>query len=512
MAPTLRPIVTSPPLPQNTGRETASVTVGPGFPPGPETPMKHHPSSAITFAEVLKVTSDSKLLPAFQSHEDPTPPWLLSKADYKAILPGFVAHKRLRIHLDEYSNPRFFNVHKGKLMEPALPDSMVLEALRSHLEQGTVTGADGRRLFVNPSVKELKKILASMPHPMPRFKGDMPKNPGHLVPYGQGLLRLDTSELLPRHANYDVPCSGPAFSHNPLVPAPNFRRLLKAAMLHRSSWPDVQEHLGELLPFSPGKTPWAVDGPNELVDFMAQLIPKLVGEDSVVRMTADELANPKCWHKLINRRVALVDARRNLMPRAASDLILACSRGEALNIRLANGRMFHGTVPTKFVFLTNCDGCLPGGSLAFAEKTHILRFKDAPAVCKDKDLLRRVNEEVPEIFGQSLVGFRRTQARGGTIAESDEAREERIGDLGFTSLVLFLSWYAAPDPTGMICCDALHQALYQWLVVENMDDPTRDDYTSKSVAMDLLAVGIAKETRMVDGDMTEVYVGISLAN
>lgn len=353
---------------------------------------------------------------------------------------------------------------------------------------------------------------AAAPSWIPGSNAPLPAD--DLVPVQNGLLHLKSGALLPPTPSFFNTMALP-FAYDPCAPEP-------AAWLDflASVWPDdpeaiacLQEVMGYLVSGDrrQQKAFLVVGPPRSGKGTIAKVIRALVGAENAAGPTLGDLANNFGLAPLIGKSVAIIaDARLSGRADAAAvtERLLSISGEDAITIDRKHREHWTGTLPTRFVVLTNELPKLTDASGALANRFVVLTMTQSFLGKEDHGLGGRVLAELPGILNWAIEGWRRLAERGRFVHPASSAEAIENIDTLSSPIKAFLKANCRVEPGAQVPCDALYKAWCDWCADQGRDKPG----TAQSFGRDLHAVvPVMRTTRPRFGDdRPRCYEGIGL--
>jgi putative DNA primase/helicase len=335
-----------------------------------------------------------------------------------------------------------------------------------------------------------------------------------LVPMKNGLLHLPTGELLP---------PTPKFFNNNVLPFdydPATQEPKKWLAFLDSVWPDdqeasstLQEEMGYLVSGDrrQQKVFLHVGPPRSGKGTIGRIIHELLGRENVAGPTLADLANNFGLAPLIGKSVAVIsDARLSGRSDAAviAERLLSISGEDAITIDRKHREHWTGTLPTRFVLLTNELPRIADASGALASRFVILTMTRSFLGREDQGLFERLKKELPAIFNWAVQGWRRLAERGRFVMpESSAAAVEDIEALS-SPILAFLKASCRVEPGARVECREIYDRWCRWCEAQGRREPG----TTQTFGRDLRAAvpGLKITHPRVEGVPTRFYEGVGL--
>jgi putative DNA primase/helicase len=240
---------------------------------------------------------------------------------------------------------------------------------------------------------------------------------GTLVSCTNGLLDVSTRELLPHSSRYFGQVAVP-FAYDPDARhAPEWTTFLN------SLWPDdaesqyaLAEWFGYVLSGSTAmqKILLLVGPTRGGKGVIARALAALVGKENVAGPTLSSLGGEFGLAPLLGMPLAIVSDAR-LGTRDSSTVVerlLSVSGEDRLTVNIKYREQWSGTLPSRFMLLSNELPQLGDASAAIAGRFITLLLSRSWLGHEDRDLERRIQAELPAILNWSLDGLARLEAAG----------------------------------------------------------------------------------------------------
>jgi putative DNA primase/helicase len=330
-----------------------------------------------------------------------------------------------------------------------------------------------------------------------------------------GLLHLPTRALLAHTPQFFSPIAL-NYAYDPDAPEPS--QWLKFLA---SVWPDdpelitvLQELFGLLLTSeTKHQKIFLIIGPKRSgKGTIARVLTALIGRENVCNPTLASLGQNFGLSPLIGKPLAIIgDARlggRGTDVKVVGERLLSISGEDGLTIDRKHRDLWTGTLPTRFVVLTNELPGLTDASGALAGRFIILPMERSFYGREDHGLFNRLLPELPGIFNWALAGLDRLNSRGHFVQpraglEQVEALEDLASPVG-----AFVKQRCVLGAKHTVDRDALFTAWTAWCAGQG-----RHPGTSAMFGRDLKAVvADLKPERPRDGGTRQnLYRGVGLA-
>ena len=454
-------------------------------------------------------------------------PRILDRGDPLACARRFLAdefnrdnHQILYHHRDQ-----FFSWIRSRWRR--VDDAELRARLYEYLEASFVRVSVGNGKFENapfkPSTRRVADVLDALKsasflsteidppawlEPVP----DLP--PDELVPCCNGLLHVPEMQLLGNDPEF-FNLSALSIAYDPYADEP----VAWLAFL-RSLWGDDSEATGTLQEvfgyFLTADTRqqkiFMLVGPRRSgKGTIGRVLVALLGRPNVGGPTLGSLATNFGLAPLIAKPLAIIsDARLSGRSDQAVivERLLSISGEDVLTVDRKHREPWTGTLPTRFLLLSNELPRLSDASGAMASRFVVLTLQNSFYGCEDTALINKLREELPGVLRWALEGLARLRERGRFVqpASSAEAIRE-LEDLG-SPVGAFIRDRCEIEPGLEISCGHLYDAWKSWCQEQGRDHPG----TRQTFGRDLkAAVPRIMITKRRDGDnRVKYYDGIAL--
>ncbi len=340
-------------------------------------------------------------------------------------------------------------------------------------------------------------------------------DPSQLLPMRNGLLDLRTGRLLAPTPGF---FNGWAldFDYEPDAPEP-----AEWLAFLGSVWPNdreavdtLQEMLGYLLGSDTRqqKVFMLVGPPRSGKGTVARVTRALLGAANVAGPTLSSLATNFGLQPLIGKPVAIVsDARLSgkVDAHVIAERMLSISGEDALTIDRKYSSAWTGTLPTRFVILTNELPRIADASGALASRFVVLVMTQSFLGREDHGLTGRLLSELPGILNWAIEGWRRLDVRGHFLAPASSAEAmEELAALG-SPIRTFVDQCCTVVAGALVACDTLYDQWVAWCESQGRDHPG----TKQTFGRDLRAAvpGLTTTRPRAGDDRHRVFNGIRVA-
>ncbi len=244
---------------------------------------------------------------------------------------------------------------------------------------------------------------------------------------------------------------------------------------------------------------------------IARVLTSLLGPEASCGPTLGGLSTPFGLQTLIGKRLAVVsDARLSSRADQATiaERLLAISGEDSISVPRKYNTDWTGTLPTRFLFLTNELPRLSDSSGAQASRFILLTMRHSFYGREDHGLTDRLLSELPGIANWAIDGWRELQQQG-RIESPESSREalEELGDLG-SPIASFIRDCCAIGSKYQVERQQLYRAWLFWCDAEGRRHPG----TAESFGRDLRAAipELGTSQPRTDHGRVRVYRGVGL--
>jgi putative DNA primase/helicase len=356
-------------------------------------------------------------------------------------------------------------------------DEIVESALWRFLQNALKKGKKGaipfgpKRGHVSDSVGGLRAICQLDPFiELPTWlqEKEMPPASEFLV-CGNGLLHVPSRTLYQSTADYFCVSASKVF-YDEDAPAPTqWLRYLDDVLADDEALQLAQEWIGYLLvPDTSQQKILYCEGPKRSgKGTFARVITALLGKDSVGGPTMNSLAESFGLEPLITKPVAIIsDARIGAQTNksAVVERLLSISGEDTMSVNRKNKQHWNGTLPTRFIIMTNEAPALMEGSGALAGRLLGLMFQHSFYGREDMELTRKLTQDVElsGILNWAIDGYVRLRQRGRFVQPRNAVeRIEEIEILG-APVKAFIKDECETGPGLRIHTDVLFDRFKRW--------------------------------------------------
>ena len=337
-----------------------------------------------------------------------------------------------------------------------------------------------------------------------------------LVAMANGLLHLPSGRLFPHSPQLFAGTALP-FAHDDAAPAPDAWLAFLATI-----WPEdreaigtLQELMGLLLTLDTRHQKlFLIVGPKRSgKGTIGRVIRALLGTANVAGPTLSSLAQNFGLQPLIGKPAAIVsDARLSGRADAAiiAERLLSISGEDAITVDRKHVEPWTGTLPTRFVILTNELPRIADASGALASRFIVLTMTRSFYGSEDHGLTDRLLAELPGILNWAVAGWRRLAERGHFLMPASSAEAMQDIESLSSPILAFLRAACVVEAGAEVPCQELFDRWRSWCEAQGRDNPG----TTQSFGRDLRAAvpGLSvQRPRIAGGDERKrVYAGLRL--
>jgi len=244
---------------------------------------------------------------------------------------------------------------------------------------------------------------------------------------------------------------------------------------------------------------------------IARLLRRLLGRENVCAPTLSSFTQNFGLAPLIGKRLGIIsDARLDHRTDKAviAERLLSISGEDAVTIDRKHREAWTGTLPTRFMILTNELPRITDASGALASRFVVLQLTESFLGQEDTELTDRLLEELPGILNWAIDGWISLQERGHFV--QPESAVDTIDDLKdlASPVAAFIRDECEIGPECCVSRDELFAAWCAWCETQARDYPG----TKATFGKDLHAAvpGIKRKRPTVDEKITPFYEGVGL--
>jgi putative DNA primase/helicase len=386
--------------------------------------------------------------------------------------------------------------------------------------------ADGQRKPFKPTTTKVNDVLDALraiAHlrdglgpPAWLDERDRPA-PADLIACRNGLLHVPSGRLA-RHSPLFFGLNAVEFDYDAEAPEPD--EWIKFLW---TLWPDdgeaidcLQEVFGYLLTTDTRqhKMFLLVGPPRSGKGTIARVLKALLGGANIAGPTLNSLGMQFGKAPLIGKQLAVIsDARLSGRADAAAiaEALLTVSGEDGITIDRKHRESWYGTLPTRFLILTNELPRIMDSSGALASRFIVLTLTKSFFGSEDLGLTNRLLGELPSILNWALEGLRRLQTRGHfrQPASSDEAIQE-LKDLG-SPIGAFIRERCERGPEKAVQCDTLFANWRVWCEAQGRDHPGTVQSFGRDLRAAVPGLKVVQRSNGRGGKEPREYIGIGLA-
>lgn len=334
----------------------------------------------------------------------------------------------------------------------------------------------------NKTVGEVRKALlhvmpgvaASSPHWTSCIEGD--PDPGVLAPCANGILNLDTLELLPKTPRL-FSSTAIATAWDPTAEAPTWHEFL------HSLWGDdresplaLQQMFGYFLTGDTSQQKlFMLQGLKRSgKGTIARVLKALLGDDATVNPTLDSLEETFGLAPFVGKSVAIIgDARLGGRSEQAQivERLLSISGEDSLSVNRKNRDAINVRMRVRVLLLSNELPQLYDTSGALADRFVIMVLPQSFLGREDTTLERRLLAELPGIFRWAAEGRQDLAERGRFIVPLASERALGLLRASGSPLSVFVEECCSVAPEQTVSCQSLWDAWVAWCKANGRERP-----------------------------------------
>lgn len=287
-------------------------------------------------------------------------------------------------------------------------------------------------------------------------------------PLGNLTLDSTTGDLVP-HAPSHLATYGSSVNYNEAAECSNFLTFLGELFDDEATVQFVQEWFGYTLSCSHQANAFLIgvgagaNGKSTLFDVLAQLI----GIENVSSAPLSNFNSEFGLEPLIDKKLNL--ATESDVEAFKTGKLKALTAGEVISINRKNKQEITTKLPTKLVFLMNELPLLSDDSFGFERRLHILPFDRVFLPHEqDKDLPKKLSNELEGILNWSLEGLRRLIANNYTFTVSKPMQDAKSLYLGVGNPIEnFVNECVVSEPANVMPANEVINAYTIWMQENN---------------------------------------------
>lgn len=276
----------------------------------------------------------------------------------------------------------------------------------------------------------------------------------------------------------------------------------------------LQEMFGLLLTMDTSHQKiWLLIGPKRSgKGTIARVLKAMLGGENVVAPTLAGLATNFGVVPLIGKPAAIIgDARLTTHTNTGSlvERLLSISGQDAITVDRKNQAAWTGTLPTRFILLSNELPRLDDASGALASRFIVLRLGCSFYSREDHGLTDRLLLELPGILNWALAGLDRLRHRGRLVQPA--SGREALADLERLSSPVgaFVADCCTVGPDHSVPIDLVYEAYVRWVTEQGWRAASTKEMFGRDLRSIVSAVSV---TRPRTGTRQRIYLGIGLAD
>jgi putative DNA primase/helicase len=450
----------------------------------------------------------------------------------KATSPGNVIDPRA-----PYDNAKLFQAglatpvhyHRGGFHEwsgcawPEVDEASLRARLYTFLDRAQSKSVKGALLPVKPNALMVGGVLDALRAAgyldcaiaPPAWLGDSGAPANEVIACANGLLHLPTRRLLPHTPSFfNLNALDYAYDPNAATPEHFLAFLRQLWPADPESIATLQQIFGYLLTSDTSQQKaFLFVGPKRSgKGTVGRVLARLVGQHNCAAPTLASLGERFGLASLIGKTIAIISDAR-LSGRADQQVIverllsITGEDGQTID-RKYNPCPWEGTLPTRFVVLTNELPKLGDSSGALASRFILLRMTESFYGREDHGLTDRLLTELPGILNWALDGWAELK-RAGYFKQPASAQQamEQLEDLA-SPVGAFVRERCDVGAAFTNSIGGIFDAWVEWCAVQHRDHPG----TVQSFGRDLAAAvpGLTKARLGHRGEQVSVYQGLRL--
>lgn len=343
---------------------------------------------------------------------------------------------------------------------------------------------------------------------------DADPDPRSVIPVRNGLVSVDTGELLPATPRLFVPYALP-FDYTPTAPPPVewFKFLASVWGDDAESIESLREWLGYLLTAdtSQQKALLLVGPRRSGKGTIGRVIVQLLGERNVASPTLASLGNNFGLEPLIGKTAALMsDARLGGRAdiAAVAENLLRLTGEDAVSVDRKFREAYTARLLTRIIVLTNEVPVFRDAASALPSRFIVLRTDKSFYGREDHALDRKLAAELPSILVWALAGLRRLRERGRFIQPAAGAAQMRLMEDLASPIGAFLREACIAEPGAQVPVAKLYERWREWCKEHGRDQPGTEQTFGRDVAA--AAAGVGHSRPRINGVRVRMYSGLRL--
>ena len=327
------------------------------------------------------------------------------------------------------------------------------------------------------ALKALAALDTSVAPPAWLYGAEGHPAPQELLPVANGLLHLASHKLLrPTPAFFALNASDIAFDPTVAPPQRWVAFLSELFGDDQQALETLQEWFGYCLTTdtSQQKIMLMVGPPRSGKGTIARILKAIIGPASVAGPTLTSLTLNFGLEPLIGKPLAIIsDARLGSRSdhAAIAERLLSISGEDALTIDRKFRPAWHGTLPTKFMLLTNELPGLADSSGALVGRFVVLQLTESFYGREDPGLTSALRAELPGILCWALEGYRRIHQRGHFVQPASAFEAVENLEVLAAPIKGFANEYCVVGPMHQVAVDDLWSAWLQWCEANGRRNP-----------------------------------------
>lgn len=346
------------------------------------------------------------------------------------------------------------------------------------------------------------RLPSSLPAPM--WLRDNPPAPAHeYISLSNGLLNITTMEMTDHTPEY-FNTWALDFTYDAAAKCPTWDTFLGEVFEHDPAGQDLLQEMAGY--FVSGKTDLQkalmLVGPGRSgKGTISRTLQKLVGNGNTVSPSLSSIGSEFGMAELIGKPLAVLedaraaDGNRNS---AAVEKLLNVIGEDALSINRKNQSYWNGTLPTRFMLISNETPRFLDSSGAIATRFMAMKLTKSFKGKEDSNLGAKIDAELSGIFNWALKGLHRLEDHGkfttpGTMAEM----QDLLNDLASPAAKFLDENYTVTGDQGdYLTVSEVHRQFKLWCQEEEMETSNRDTFVQRLTAAD---PGVTMKNNAPDG-------------
>lgn len=243
---------------------------------------------------------------------------------------------------------------------------------------------------------------------------------------------------------------------------------------------------------------------------IGRILRKMLGASNTCSPTFYDLTQPFGLQPLLNKRLAVIsDARlgKGADQSLALERLLSISGEDQQTVHRKNRTAWNGTLPVKFMILTNELPEIKDSSMAVVSRLVVLKLVESFYGQEDTELTDRLTMELPGILNWSIFGLKQLQKRGHFVQpKSAKGSIHQLEDLA-SPISQFLKEECQLGPEFSVSTGRLFKAWKSWSEAQGLQPGSMSVFGQ---SLSSYAPNVEKKRPRKDGRKGR-YIGIKLA-